>query len=183
MCRLLTRFFIALGGLGLLTVVSCYEHDSKVPANQDLAGQDEGVVFRFIECAGKWSVFGLENRKDQPVYAQVERVDYWEEYRKADMELGVHFVEKVPPYEKGFPRNPWDAPPQFRAISPHTIVRYAVITPTDGNRYKVQVPYLEDSDLAERLNKDFPSVLKNDFEKLGSSWRYVYSDENTGQCE
>jgi hypothetical protein len=143
------------------------------------------IYFRFLECAGEKSVFLLENQTDHPIYAQVQRVDYWLGYKDSAIELGVHFVERVtpnPPNAEGG-RSAWDAPPPFRMIPPYSSVRYGVDLSKGEGEYRVKVPYMEDGEIARRLNEDFASVLRHDFELVRASWREVSSDTNTNRCQ
>lgn len=142
------------------------------------------VYFRFLECAGNRSVFILDNQTDHPIYAQVQRVDYWKEYKDADIELGVHHIEDVAstavnPEEA---RTAWDAPPPFKMIAPYSSVRYGVDFGKGKSKYKVKVPYMEDGEVVRRLNENFPSMLKHDFERVKASWKIVSSDVVTNRC-
>lgn len=49
------------------------------------------VYFRFLECAGNRSVFVLENQTDHPIYAQVERVNFFAQY---SLEVGFSFKKR-----------------------------------------------------------------------------------------
>jgi hypothetical protein len=143
------------------------------------------VYFRFLECAGKKSVFVLENQTDHPIYARVQRVDYWKEYEDADVELGVHFIESKPSYESHSEdvRSVWDAPLPFKTIRSYSGVRYGVDLPKAEREYRVRVPYLEDGEFARRLNENFAFMLKQDFEGVKASWREVTSDVVMNTCQ
>jgi hypothetical protein len=146
----------------------------------------EGKVnLRFLECAGKRSAFILENLTDHPIYARVQRVDYWKEYKDADIELGVHLIEyKAPNSQKFEDASPmWDAPMPFRMISPYSKVRYGVDLWKGQGEYKVKVPYMEDAEVARRLNEDWVSIIKQDFERVKASWKEVESDVITNHCQ
>ena len=139
-----------------------------------IAGQ---VSFRFLECAGKRSVFILENQTDHPIYVRVERADYWKEYKDANMELGVHFIDYKAPDAQAFKHvSPaWDALIPFRIMPPHTSIRYGVYLWKEQGEYKVSVPYLEDAEVARRLDEDFDHVE--------ASWKEVTADTVTNRCQ
>ena len=164
-----------------------HQQSPSVDANKPVPSisPERKVYFRFLECAGERSVFLLENQTDYPIYAQVQRVDYWQEYKDADIELGVHYIERVPRNITNAEgeRDRWHAPPPFRMIPPYSSVRYGVALSTGEGEYRVRVPYMEDGELVRRLNEDFPSVLRYDFERLRASWREVWSDTITNRCQ
>jgi hypothetical protein len=138
-----------------------------------------------LECAGKRSVFILENQLDHPIYAQVQRVDYWKEYKEANLQLGVHHIERVAPdaVNSKDVRTGWDAPPPFKMIPPCASVRYGVDLRTGESKYRVKVPYMEDAEVARRLNEDFASIIKQNFERVRASWKEVSSDIVTNKCQ
>ena len=150
-------------------------------AEPDSQPQGKGVVFSFRECAGKFSVFLLENHLADPIYAPVQRVDFWKEYKKANMELGVHYVERVPPIPKPnvFSVGPWDAPIALRKIASGTSVRYAIQIPNDKANYRVRVPYGE---VARKLEEDIDNIIKTDEPLIDASWKVVVSPTGPNRC-
>ena len=146
--------------------------------------EEKAVAFSFRECAGKFSVFLLENHLAAPIFARVGRVDFWKEYKAANMELGVHYVERVPPIPK--PKvisiGPWDAPPPFREIASGESVRYAIQIPADKADYRVRVPYMENGEVVRRFEGDFDNLVKNDMPLLVASWKDVFSQTEPNRC-
>jgi hypothetical protein len=146
---------------------------------------DRKVYLRFLECAGKRAVFVLENETDHPIYARVQRVDYWKEFKDADIELGVHLIEyKAPNSQKFEDVSPmWDAPMPFRMIPSYSRVRYGVDLWKGQGEYQVKVPYMDDAEVARRLNEDWVSIIKQDLERVKMAWKEVESDIITNSCQ
>jgi len=146
--------------------------------------KSSGVVLSFRECVGGFSVFVLENHLKTPIYARVQRVDYWDEYKKGNMELGVHYVERVPPPppQKYPSLGPWDAPPAFRKIGAGVQVRYAIQIPDDKAEYRVRVPYMENGEVVRRLDEDTENLIKNEMPLVEASWKEVFSSVSANRC-
>lgn len=145
------------------------------------------VTFQFLECAGKRSVFVLNNQTTERIFARVQRVDYWKEYKDADIQLGVHLVNYKAPNALDFVdrSNRWDAPIPFTVIPAHTRVRYGVDLREHTGLYKVRVPYMEskDADLVKRMNEGIHALTKDDFKRLETSWKEAWSDAIANKCQ
>ncbi len=146
----------------------------------------EGKVdFYFLECAGKRSVFILENGIEHSIYARVRRADFWKEFKDANLEIGLHLIEYKSPDKKDFVdvSGHWEALDPFKEIKPNSKVRYGVDLDNRKGEYVVKVPYIEeDAEVAQRLNKDFASIIKQDFERVNNSWKEVKTEIITNQC-
>ena len=144
----------------------------------------EGKVnFYFLECAGKRSVFILENQTDHSIYAKIHRHDFWKEFKDYNLEFGLHLIEYKAPgssFEDVSAR--WDAVEPFREITPNTKVRYGIELRKAQGEYIVKVPYMEDAEVARRLNEDWVSIIKQDFERVKASWKEVRTNIITNQC-
>ena len=142
------------------------------------------VEFYLLECVGKRSVFILENQTDHSIYAGVQRADFWKEFKDANLELGLHLIEYKPPDAETFEdvSGRWDAVDPFREIIPNSKVRYGVDLQQAKGEYIVKVPYMEDAEVARRLDEDFASIIRQDFERVKSSWKKVRSNVITNQC-
>jgi hypothetical protein len=143
------------------------------------------VTFRFLECAGKRSVFILENQTERPIYARFQRADYWKEWRDANIQLGLHLIDYKAPDAQNFEdvSARWDAVIPFKEISPHTFVRYGVDLSSAQGEYKVQVPYMDDAEVAQRFDHDFVFKVKENFERNFASLKYASSDIITNRCQ
>jgi hypothetical protein len=145
------------------------------------------VSFHFLECAGKRSVFILDNQTTEPIYARVQRVDFWKEYKEANIQYGVHIVKYKPPNATGFVdrSDRFDAPIPFATIPAHASVRYGVDLREQTGLYKVEVPYMEtkDTDLVKRMNEGIHALTKDDFKRLETAWREAWSDTIVNKCQ
>jgi hypothetical protein len=170
---------LALILLTCLTIVP-----AQIKSVPESLAKEKSVVFRFRECVGKYSVFLLENHLDRSIFARVQRVDYWKEYKKGDMELGVHFVERVPPIlsSRESSIGPWDAPPRFREITSGKSVRYAIQVPDDNAGYRVRVPYMENGEVARTLDEDFAKIVEKEMPLVETSWKTVFSEAGPNRC-
>ena len=150
-----------------------------------LVSPPEGKVdFYFLECAGKRSVFILENQTDHSIYARVHRADFWKEFKDANLEFGLHLIEYKAPDAVNFEdvSARWDAVEPFREIAPNSKVRYGVDLRQAKGEYIVKVPYMEDAEVARRLDEDFASIIKQDFERVKASWKEVRTNVIMNQC-
>jgi hypothetical protein len=146
----------------------------------------EGKVYlRFLECAGKRGVFILDNQTNHPIYARVQRADFWKEFKDNNLEFGTHHIEfKAPDAQDFIDVSPqWDAPVSFKMIPSYSQVRYGVHLWRGQGEYKVKVPFMEDAEVARRLDEDFASIIKQDFERVKASWKEVESDVITTTCQ
>jgi hypothetical protein len=145
------------------------------------------VSFRFFECASNRSVFVFGNQTSEPIYARVQRVDYWTQYRDANMQYGVHIVKYRAPNAAEFVdrSDRFDAPPGFTTILPYTDIRYGVDLREQNGRYKVMVPYIEtkDVDLVNRMNEGIHALTKDDFKRLKTAWKEAWSETVVNRCK
>jgi hypothetical protein len=155
--------------------------DNRIPA-VDVTGK---VSFSFLECAGKRAVFLLENRTDYPIFARVHRKAFWKEFKDANLEYGVYLIQ----YRANEGAEFKDAGPMFdgiepfRTIMPHESVRYGVDLWKGPGEYEVSVPYMENAEVARRLDEDFPSIIKQELDRVRASWRRASSDVVTRTCQ
>ena len=167
-------------GLRLWSEPSNQGLDNRIPAG-NVTGE---ITFRFIGCAGTRAVFILDNGTDHRIFARVQRVDFWNEFKEADLEFGVHLIE----YKAGGAQNyidvgpRFDAPERFQAIMPQETIRYGIDLWRGAGEYRVTVPYMEDAEVARRLDEDFYPILKYEFERVKASWKRVSSDVVTNTC-
>lgn len=142
------------------------------------------VTFRFLECAGKKAVFILENQTEHSIYARFQRVDYWKEWKDADVQLGLHLIDYKAPNSQSFEdiSSRWDAVISFKEVPPHSFVRYGVSLSKEGE-YKVRVPYMDNSEVAQRFDHNFVFKATEHFEKDFSSWQEVSSGVITNRCK
>ncbi|HLM03269.1 MAG TPA: hypothetical protein VK400_19610 [Pyrinomonadaceae bacterium] len=142
------------------------------------------VTFRFLECAGKRSVFILENQTERPIFARFQRVDYWKEYKDANIQLGLHLIDYKAPDAQSFEdaSGRWDAVIPFKEIPPHTFVRYGVDLSRARGEYRVRVPYMDDAEVAQRFDHDFVFKVRENFERNFASWKEASSDVITNRC-
>ena len=145
------------------------------------------VSFRFVECAGKRSVFIFDNQTSEPIYARVQHVDYWPEYRDANMQYGVHIVKYKSPTASDFVdrSDRFDAPPSITTILPYSNIRYGVALRERDGLYKVMVPYIEtkDVDLVNRMNQGIQALTKDDFKRLETAWKEAWSETAANRCK
>jgi len=154
--------------------------DNRIPAG-NITGK---VSFRFIQCAGNRAVFLLDNGTDHRIFARVHRADFWKEFKEADFEYGVHLISyKAPDSQDFVDAGPmFDAVEPFRTIMPQETIRYGVDLWKGPGEYSVKVPYMEDAEVARRLDEDFPSIIKREFERVKASWKEASSDVVTNTC-
>ena len=154
--------------------------DNRIPAG-NVTGK---ITFRFIGCAGNRAVFLLDNGTDHRIFARVQRVDFWKEFEEADLEFGVHLIRYKAPGAKDYvDAGPiFDAVEPFQAIMLHQTIRYGIDLWQGPGEYIVTVPYMEDSEVARRLDEDFPMMLKLEFERVKASWKRVSSEVVTNTC-
>lgn len=155
--------------------------DNRIPP----ADLHREVSLRFLECAGKRAVFVLENATDHPIYARVHRHDFWQEFKDANLQYGLHLIEykasnDAPTQDVG---DVFDAVENFRPIVPGEIVRYGVDLRAGPGQYVVKVPYMEDAEVARSLNEEGPAMMKTDPQRVISSWRYASSGVVTTTCQ
>ena len=145
------------------------------------------TTFQFLECAGKLSVFILNNQTTEPIYARVQRVDYWKEYKDANIQYGVHIVKYKPPNATEFVdrSDRFDAPIPFTTIPAHRTVRYGVDLREQSGLYKVGAPYMEtkDADLVKRMNEGIHALTKEDFKRLETARKEAWSDTIVNKCQ
>lgn len=172
---------------GLVTSVACLSR--RDPQLESLVPPvtTGNVSFRFVECAGHRSVFVLDNQTSEPIYARVEGVDYWPQYRDANMKYGVHIVKYKSPNATDFVdrSDRFDAPPGFTTILPYTNIRYGVHLREPNGLYKVMVPYIEtkDVDLVNRMNQGIHALTKDDFKRLEIAWKEAWSETAVNRCQ
>jgi hypothetical protein len=65
---------------------------------------------------------------------------------------------------------------------PHQDVRYGVDLWKGPGEYRVRVPYMEDAEVARRLDADLPSMLRREFDRVNASWKETSSEIVTGTC-
>jgi hypothetical protein len=147
----------------------------------------ENVSFRFSECAGKRSVFVLDNQTTQPIYARVQRVDYWPEYRDTNMQYGVHIVKYQALNAADFVdrSDRFDAPIPFTTVLPYSNIRYGVDLREQTGLYKIMVPYIEtkDIDLVNRMNEGIQALTEDDFKRLETAWKAAWSETAANRCK
>jgi hypothetical protein len=176
-------------GIGAFLLLSRSWYSSSLPVSERNLIQridfDGNVSLRFLECAGKRAVFLLENTTDHPIYARVRRVDFWNEFKEANLQYGVHTIEYKTVEAQNFEdvSDVFDAPGSFQIIVPRMPVRYGVDIRRGPGGYRVTVPYIEDVEVARRLDEDFASIIKQDFERVRTSWKRVSSDVVTSPCQ
>lgn len=145
------------------------------------------VSFRFVECAGNRSVFVLDNQTSEPIYARVQRVDDWSQYRDANMQYGVHIVKYKSPNASDFAdrSDRFDAPPSFTSVLPYSNIRYGVYLREQTGLYKIMVPYIEakDSDLVNRMNEGIQALTIDDFKRLEGAWKEAWSETAANRCQ
>jgi len=154
--------------------------DNRIPAG-NVTGK---ITFRFNGCAGNRAVFLLDNGTDHRIFARVQRVDFWKEFKEADLEYGTHLVRyKAPGAHDYVDASPiFDAVEPFQVIMSHQTIRYGIDLSRGPGEYIVAVPYMEDSEVARSLDEDFPRFLKHEFERVKASWKRVSSDVVTNTC-
>jgi hypothetical protein len=144
------------------------------------------VSFRFVECAGKLSVFVLDNQTSQRIYARVQPVD-WPEYRGANIQYGVHLVKYKSPTATNFVdyNGGFDAPPSFSTVLPYSNIRYGVDLREQAGLYKIMVPYIEtkDSDLVSRMEEGIQALTRDDFKRLETAWKETWSEPAVNRCK
>ncbi len=153
---------------------------------ESLVTPPEGqVTFRFLECAGKRSVFILENQTEHPIFSRFQRVDYRKEWKDANIQLGLHLIDYKAPDTQSFEdvSGRWDAVIPFKEIPPHTFVRYGVNLSRAQGEYKVKVPYMDDAEVAQRFDHDDVFKVKENFERNFASWKEASSDVITNRCQ
>jgi hypothetical protein len=155
--------------------------DDRIPL-VNVTGQ---VTLRFAECAGSRALFLFENGTDYPIYARVHPADFWKEFKEANLQYGLHKVYYKAPNAPDFKYvGPmFDAVDSFRPIMPHETVRYGVDLWKGSGEYKVTVPYMEDAEIALRLNEDFVSIIKQDLERVKASWKEASSEIVVNTCQ
>ena len=182
-CALIT-FSIGVG-LSLLWMRVSFDQphlaiDNRIPPG-DVRGR---VTFRFIECAGTRAVFLLDNGTNHRIFARVQHADFWKEFKEANLEFGVHQIQYRGPGAKDFiDAGPmFDAVEPFQTIMPQETIRYGVDLWRGPGEYRVRVPYMEDAEVARRLDEDFPDIIKHEFDRVKASWREASSDVVTNLC-
>lgn len=155
-------------------------NDNRIPP-ADVRGE---VTLRFLECAGTRSVFLLDNGTDHRIFARVQRADFWEEFKEANLEYGVHKIQYRALGAKAFiDVGPiFDAVDRFQTIMPKETIRYGVDLWRGPGEYIVKVPYMEDAEVARRLDEDFPTVVKYELDRVRAAWKEVLSDVVTEPC-
>lgn len=183
LCALMT-FLIGIAAsslwLRLWSAPSGPAFDDRIPPG-NITGK---ITLRFIECAGDQAVFLLDNGTDHRIFTRIQRVDFWEGFKEADLQYGVHLVHHTPPgahdYDDVGPV--FDGLPPFQVIMPHETIRYGINLWRGPGEYRVMVPYMEDAEVFRKLEEDFPNFLKDDFERVKAAWKTVSSDVGTGTC-
>ena len=142
------------------------------------------VTLRFLNCAGTRSVFLLENSTEHPIYARVDRADFWKEFKDANLEFGVHLIAYKSSGSKDFEdASPvWDAVLPFQTIMPHATVRYGVDLWKGPGEYRVKIPYMDDVEMARRLDEDFGTIIKQESQPVKASWSEASSDIVSNSC-
>jgi hypothetical protein len=160
---------------------SSYLSDNRIPP----AVLHKEVTLHFLECAGKRAVFVLQNGTDHRIYAMVHPADYWEEFKHAKLQYGLHLIEYKASGQTATKNvgPTFDAVELFRPIVSNETVRYGVNLGADPGEYTMKIPYMDDEELARRLNEDWPTMLKTEFERVKASWRYVSSPVVTTTCQ
>ena len=154
--------------------------DDRIPSG-DVTGK---VTLRFIECSGTRAVFLLDNGTDHRIFARVQRADFWQEFKEANLQYGVHKIHYRAHDAKNFiDVGPiFDAVDRFQTIMPQETIRYGVDLWRGPGEYIVKVPYMEDGEVVRRLDQEFPDFLKHQFERVKAAWKEVSSDVVTEPC-
>jgi hypothetical protein len=182
-----SRWIVLAVSAVLVTSDACLSH--RDPHLEKLVAPipTANVSFRFVECAGNRSVFILDNQTSEPIYARVQHVDYWPEYRSANMQYGVHIVKYKSPTASDFVdrSDRFDAPPSFTTILPYSNIRYGVYLREQTGLYKIMVPYIEnkDAELVTRMNDGVQALTKDDFKRLETAWKEAWSETAANRCK
>jgi hypothetical protein len=181
---LLVVLMLTVGGGAFLAYRAWHRSASATDNRIPPANLHREVSLRFLECARKHAVFVLENGTDRPIYARVHRADFWQDFKDANLQFGLHQIEYRPssdaPVEDLGPM--FDAIDNFRPVMPNEVVRYGVVLRAGPGEYTVTVPYMEDAEIARRLNEEWPAVIETDFARVKASWRHVSSGVVTTTC-
>jgi hypothetical protein len=143
------------------------------------------VTFRFLECAGKRSVFLLENQTERPIFARFQRADDWKEWKDANIHLGLHLIDYKASDDESFRdiSARWDAVMPFKKIPSQTTVRYGVELARMPGQYKIRVPYLDNPEVAQRFDQDFLSKDNEKFERNLASVKVADSGIILNRCQ
>lgn len=180
----MNRFILILTLAAVLICppVLLFPHSSSArqqPAATTARRREGQVSFRFLECSGHLPIFLLENGTGQAIYASVQRVDYWEEWKNADALFGIHFIEYKAPAAPGFEdKSPVQhVPIRFSEIPPHGRVRYGVTLPKLKGEFRVRVGYTREYEILQRTDMGMRMFSnEEDAARFRSSWQEVTSD-------
>lgn len=184
------RIIIALSAflLGVVTFLY-YQSLSKQVPNQIAPVAIEGqVTFRLQGCAGKHSVFILENQTGEAIYAplQIGGFERWREFYDAGLELGMVIVEYQAPNSQGFndvTLPTLKQPLAFIIVAPHQSVKFGVDLLESGGVYRVKAPYLELKDAVPILRTNESGALTvKDSERLQAAWKEAWSEPLRNDC-
>ena len=151
-----------------------------------VAPPEEKVDFYFLECAGKKSVFLLENLTDNSIYTRVPRIVFRKNSKNASSEFGLDLIKYKAPEMANFEyvvrRGGVVAP--FREISPNSKVKYDIDLRQKQGEYIVTVLYLEDAEVARQINEDSDYGMKQkNLDRFFALWKEVDSNIVTNRCQ
>ena len=146
----------------------------------------EKIDFYFFECAGKKSVFLLENLTNHSIYTRVPRTVFRKKSKNATSEFGLDLIKYKAPemvnFEYVVRRGGVVAP--FREISPNSKVKYDIDLRQIQGEYIVTVLYIEDAEVARQINKDSDYGMKQkNLDRFFALWKEVDSDIVTNRCQ